>query len=329
MRSTGIKLATFTIFTIIITFGLASLIGNLSFFGNAYSVNAVFSDATGVLNGDLVKVAGVTVGKVTGFRTEGGEAVITMEIEGDVELPENAGAEIKFRNLLGQRIVQLTEPEEPSEELLEDGDTIPVERTDPALDLAIVFNNIRPLIQTTNPEDINTVARGVLEVFKGRKGDFAQILENVGTISKTLSGKDGRFVRLIGDLDELTKLLNSQAGSIRTSLTQFADFMEDLGEITPEIERAIVRLDAFSARFGNFVADNKIPITEDLEDLAAVLNVVGENLGPLDRAARHLKEVLLATGRSQSYGRWWNLYVVNLCPEVPTGMCNGLFAGGR
>ena len=105
MRSTGLKLGAFTVFTIIVTFWLASVIGKLSPFDSSYEITARFTDATGVLNGDTVKIAGVEIGKVVDFEVSEGEAVVRMEIQGHLDLPTNSNAEIKFLNLLGQRVM--------------------------------------------------------------------------------------------------------------------------------------------------------------------------------------------------------------------------------
>jgi phospholipid/cholesterol/gamma-HCH transport system substrate-binding protein len=327
MRNTGIKLIVFTLFTVFITFYLASIIGNLSPFKDVYAVNAVFSDATGILVGDPVKIAGVTVGKVTGFEVERGRAIVALEVEGDLELPENVGADVKYRNLLGQRTINLVRPDTPSTEALGDGGTIPVENTKPALDLALVFNNLRPLIQSTSPEDINTVARAILKVFKGREDDFAQTLGNIGAVTSTLSERDQRLARLIGDLNDLTKILNGQKSNIRVSLGQFTELMESLADVTPTIERVVDQLNDASGRFGNLIERNRGNIDQELADLNVLLTIVDENLGPLDTVAKNLKEVLLATARTQSYGKWWTLYVVNLCPELGTERCTGLIDG--
>jgi phospholipid/cholesterol/gamma-HCH transport system substrate-binding protein len=316
MRSVAVKLSVFTIFTIIVTFLLASIIGKLSPFSDSYEIEAVFTDATGVLNGDPVKIAGVEVGKVSSFEVVGGEAIVTMELKKDVVLPENVGAEIKFRNLLGQRVVNLTEPKSESSEQLEEGGKIPVENTHPALDLSVVFNNLRPLIQSTNPEDINTVSRAVLAIFKGNEGDLEGVLGNVGELTTELANGDQRLAKLVENLDDVTTILNNESSSVRKGLQQFSDFISALAEVTPELERTVDRLDTTSDKFGNVVRRNRSDLDRELTDLATLLHVVEENLGPLDRIAKQLKEVLLATARTQSYGKWWNLYIVNLCPEV-------------
>jgi phospholipid/cholesterol/gamma-HCH transport system substrate-binding protein len=322
MRSVTTKLTVFTVFTIIVTFGLASLIGKLSPFSDRYEVTAVFTDATGVLNGDPVKIAGVEVGKVSSFKVDRGEAYITMEIKDEVDLPVNTMADIKFRNLLGQRVVNLERPESPSAESLDDGGTIPVENTRPALDLSVVFNNLRPLIQSTNPQDINTVSRAVLAIFKGHEHDLEGVLGNTGELTKELAHGDQRLAKLIENLDDLMKIVNSESGSVRKGLQQFTEFMTSLAEVTPELERTVDQLDSTSDKFGRIVRGNRSNLDQELTDLATLLRVIRQNLGPLDRVAAQLKEVLLATARTQHYGKWWNLYVVNLCvegvPDTPT-----------
>lgn len=316
MRGTLTKLTIFTVFTIIITFWLASVIGKISLFKDTYELSATFTDATGVLNGDPVKIAGVPIGKVTSFQVTEGEALVTMEIEGDIDIPTNSFVDIKFLNLLGQRVVDIRPADTPSSEVYEDGDTVPVTQTTPALDLSVVFNNLRPLIQSTNPEDINTVARAVLDVFKGREDDLAGILGNLGNLGETLAGRDQRLARLVTDLDKLTAILNRDSSDIRSSLVNFTEFMEQLASVTPRIERVIDQLNSASEKFGGLVARNRGNLDQELGDLKTLLDIVNDELGPLDTVAKNLKEVLLATARSQSYGKWWTLYVVNLCPEA-------------
>jgi phospholipid/cholesterol/gamma-HCH transport system substrate-binding protein len=327
MRAVSIKLTVFTVFTIVVTFGLASLIGKVSLFQENYEVDALFTDATGVLNGDPVKVAGVEVGKVSAFEVEKGEARVTLEISGDVQLPENVLADIKFRNLLGQRVINLLRPQSPSDTNLKPGGTIPVENTSPALDLAIVFNNLRPLIQSTNPTDINTVSRAVVEIFKGNEDDLEGVLGNVGELTEELADRDQRLARLIENLDDLTKILNDESASVKQGLARFTEFMESLADVTPQLERTVDQLNTASGKFGGLIRRNRSNLDQELKDLATLLQIIEENLGPLERVAQNLKEVLLATARTQSYGKWWNLYVVNFCPEgfpdTPTRLeCN-------
>ncbi len=324
MKGTGVKLTVFTLFTIAITFWLAAIIGNISPLADTYRIDATFTDATGVLVGDPVKVAGVTVGKVIGFKVVKGQAIISMQVDGEVDIPENVQVDMVYRNLLGQRMIDLKRPEPASDEYLEDGDVVPVEQTRPALDITLVFNNLRPLINSTNPEEINAVARAVLRVFEGREEDLAGILGNVGELTKTLASRDQRLARLVTDFDALTKVLNSESASIKKGLSEFTAFIESLADVTPTIERVVTQLDEASADFGGLIQRNRSNLDQELADLNTLLTIVNDNLRPLETVAQNLKEVLLATARTQSYGRWWTLYVVNLCVEGVPEAAEGL-----
>ena len=59
------KLVVFMVVTAVATGVLAIVIGNLSF-GATHSYKAVFTDATGLLKGDDIRIAGVKVGSVQG-----------------------------------------------------------------------------------------------------------------------------------------------------------------------------------------------------------------------------------------------------------------------
>jgi phospholipid/cholesterol/gamma-HCH transport system substrate-binding protein len=224
--------------------------------------------------------------------------------------------------------VNLYRPAASASGTLKDGDTITVGNTRPALDLSAVFNNLRPLIQSTNPQEINTVSRAVLKIFRGREGDLASILGNVGNLTETLAAHDQRLARLVTDFNQVTKILNDQGSSIKTAVTKFGELMQSLARVTPTISRVVDELNQASTKFGGLVQRNKANLDAELRDLNTILNIVNQNLGPLNTVAANLKEILLATARSQSYGTWWNLYVVSLCPELGAGGCTGIVGGG-
>src|SRR5687767_628059 len=119
------------------------VIGNFKLFASPYEVTAEFSDATGVLKGDVVKAAGVTIGRVGSIEVEDGIAIVSMTIDEGVELPANVRAQVRFRNLVGQRMITFVEDhtiEVAQDELLEPDTVLSLERTDPAFDLSALFN---------------------------------------------------------------------------------------------------------------------------------------------------------------------------------------------
>ena len=92
---------------------------------DAITVKVQFEDVLDLVPPSSVKVNDVSVGKVTDVRLDGYTAEVTLELSKDVELPDNALAEIRQTSLLGEKFVSLSPPPtRASAEPLNDGDTI-------------------------------------------------------------------------------------------------------------------------------------------------------------------------------------------------------------
>src|SRR5690625_8045912 len=79
-------------------------------FGSHTQYKAVFSDVTGVYEGDDVRIAGVSVGNVKDVEIyQRSKARVTFDVKSDVPLTKNTDVTIKYRNLIGQRYLALTQ----------------------------------------------------------------------------------------------------------------------------------------------------------------------------------------------------------------------------
>src|SRR4051794_25632017 len=152
--SDAIKLIIFIVVTTIATGFLVVTIGNVSF-ASSKEYKAVFSDATGVVKGDDVRVAGVKVGNVENIDvTDRTRALVTFKVDKNQPVTNSTFATIRYRNLVGQRYIALSQGVgKPG--LLPGGSTIPLVRTHPALDLTVLFNGFKPLFAALSPDDIN------------------------------------------------------------------------------------------------------------------------------------------------------------------------------
>ena len=92
---------------------LAATIGNFRF-GGTTSYQALFTDATGLLKGDDVRIAGVRVGEVDGVVGGSTRRPLARRRSPSTSTPtaplaDSTRAQIRYRNLVGQRYVALTE----------------------------------------------------------------------------------------------------------------------------------------------------------------------------------------------------------------------------
>ncbi len=92
--------------------------------GDTYTIVARVDNAVGVTAGTDVLIAGVKRGTVTSVDLDDRyRAVITMEIQGDVELPEDSSMRIGQEGLMGGTFVRL-EVGGSDEFMLADGDEL-------------------------------------------------------------------------------------------------------------------------------------------------------------------------------------------------------------
>ena len=169
------KLLIFIVVTTLATGVLVITIGNLTFAGTK-DYKAEFVDATGVVKGDDIRIAGVKVGTVKDVEiVDRTRALVTFTVQDDTALTEATHAAIRYRNLVGQRYLSLTQ-EVGDAGPLPEGGTIPVEQTSPALDLTVLFNGFKPLFQALSPDDINKLSYEIVQVFQGEGGTLESLL---------------------------------------------------------------------------------------------------------------------------------------------------------
>lgn len=318
-RWVALKLLVFTIVTIVVTTYLASIIGNFRLFAQPYEITAELTDASGLLRGDVVKAAGVTVGRVEEIGIRDGIAIVTMTIDEGTELPEGLEAHVRFRNLIGQRMITLVAPDRVAG-LTEDGDVIPLDRTEPAFDLSALFNGLRPLVRSTNPEDVNTVTRALVKALDGRASQVEGFLANVGDISTSLASKDEELAVMLDALNEVTGELNGRDAQLQSTLADLDDFLGDLQASKGELSAAFVTLDDAATRLGRVVERNDGHLKAEIDDLAILLDAVDDKREDLRGALRALPEMLVAVERVSSYGQWANIHLVHVCKD-DSGEC--------
>lgn len=320
-RGVAFKLAVFTVFTGAVTILLASVIGNFALLKSRYPVAAVFDDVTGLLNNDPVTLAGVTVGKVTGQHVEKGLAVVDLSVDKAIKLPRTTRVEIKYRNLLGLRVVSL-DPGEGAGPYLKPRERIPVGQTQGPLDLDAVFNNLKPLLTGINASDINTISKALLVSFAKHKDDIDAVLADTATFLGALSGKDQQLGSLVDSTATLATTVAEERGQLERLLTAFATVAETLAGDSSQLDRTLVNLNTATGELAKLIADNRSSIEKDIDNLVTVLQIVMRHQGDLRQIATHLDDQLRSTLKAMSFGEWANLYVPAFCIVDLDASCN-------
>ena len=302
------KLLIFIVITTLATSLLVILIGNLSFSGSR-EYKAEFVDVTGVVKGDDVRVAGVKVGVVKDVEIhDRTRALVTFTASDETSVTGATNVQIRYRNLVGQRYLNLTTAIGDSERL-EDGATIPVAQTSPALDLTVLFNGFKPLFQALSPSDLNQFSYEIIQVFQGEGGTLEGLLGHTASVTQTLADRDEVISALIDNLNEVLDHIGDRDDQLSELIQTFRTFIGGLKDDRKAILASLEGVSDLSVETAGLVKGIRAPFVEDIKQLRRVAGNLDKNKGEIDRALQVLPIKLQKVGRTAIYGSWFNFYL--------------------
>jgi phospholipid/cholesterol/gamma-HCH transport system substrate-binding protein len=304
------KLLIFIVVTTLATSLLVITIGNLSF-GPTKDYKAVFSDATGVVKGDDVRIAGVKVGSVEGIKIfDRTKAEVTFKLDADQQVTDSTYAAIRYRNLVGQRYIALSRGVGgPS--ILREGATIPLSRTQPALDLTVLFNGFKPLFQALSPADVNKLSYEIVTVFQGEGGTLESLLAHTASVTSTLADRDQLIGNLITNLNQVMVTIGNRDGELSDLIVKLREFVSGLSHDRKAILGSLDSVSALAVQTSDLVTGIRPGLTTDVHQLRKVAGTLDRNKAEIDRALQVLPIKLNKIGRTATYGSWFNFYLCN------------------
>lgn len=227
LKSTRWQLAGIAAFTVLALVSSGMVLGTIraGSLGPTRDYSAVFSDIAGLKKGADVRIAGVRVGKVTGFELVDGHAKVSFRVSSKQTVGADSLASINFLNLMGQKYLGLTNPPGASSQRLPDGSTIPIDRTQAPLDLTELFNSFKPVFELIKPEDVNTLFANVVAVLQGEGPTITSLTKQTATLTTTLVERDEVIGQVIDNL-------NAVLGSVNANQATLTDMIASLDTLT-------------------------------------------------------------------------------------------------
>jgi phospholipid/cholesterol/gamma-HCH transport system substrate-binding protein len=261
--------------------------------GSSYTVTAKFQNASQLVKGNPVKVAGVSAGSIKEIRLgDDGQAEVELEVSEDyAPLEQGTHATIRSSSLSGiaNRYVDLSLPATDEDaEAIEDGGVIEQLNTTSEVDLDQLFNAL----------DEPTVA-GLKSVIKG----FARSYDGVGeqanrgfyylnpflSTSRRVFGElnsDKRALEsLIVDGASLTEALASRSGDLEALVGNLNGMLGTIGAREAKLASAVGQLPDFMRQF-NTTAVNLRAALDDVDPLITASRPVARKLRPFARKLR-------------------------------------------
>jgi phospholipid/cholesterol/gamma-HCH transport system substrate-binding protein len=313
-----LKLAAFLIITGGSTFILLLVLGNGSF-ADRTEYKAVFSDVTGVAKGDDVRIAGVAVGAVDDVRiVDRDKALITFAVDSDTPLTQNTDVTIKFRNLVGQRYLALTQGSDGATSVLRPGSTIGMDRTQEALDLNVLLNGFKPVFQALSPGDLNKFAFEIVQTLQGESGTVEDLLARTSSLTNTLADRDQLIGDVITNLSTTLDTFGQRDDELTDTIGTLQDFVTGLKTDRNAILDSIDSISELSDQTSDLLVQGRPALTEDIKQLNSFTGQLSEkdNLKLISDSIQVFPRKIQKFGNAASAGSEFNFYLCGLTANL-------------
>ncbi|WP_432171750.1 MCE family protein [Streptomyces sp. 1222.5] len=304
-----VKFSLFALVTIAATALLAATIVNFSFTPKD-TYHAVFTDVTGLETGDDIRVAGVRVGEVQGIRIKDRTlAEVTFTVSAERPLLAGTRAVVRYRNLVGQRYIALTEGAGDATARLRPGGTIPLSRTQPALDLNALLNGFKPLFAALSPSDVNQLAAEIVRTLQGEGGTVNSLLAHTASLTSTLADRDKLIGSVIHNLNTVLQTLDERGSRFSGLLTQLRRVISGLSADRKPIGASLVSIDDLTDVTAGLLKDARPPLKDDIAGLGDLTGTLNKNENTVEGVLKRLPNKLEKLTGTASYGSWFNFYL--------------------
>ena len=289
--------------------------------GTNYQVRLVFGDASQIVNGDQVQVAGIPVGSVSNIAlTRSGQAQMTINISNSSYEPLHQGTEatVRLTSLSGiaNRYIDLRLGPGNAPTIPNRAASSGTENTTSAVDIDELFNTLNPptlkglqnLIQGAGSQFagkgaeaqaawayLNPAVASSSTLFQelnhDNGGDFTNFVVQSSKLLSTIAAKSSTLTALVKNLGTTTEALASQKNALGQSIQDLPQFMALADTTFVNLRNS---LDALTP----LVNDSK-PVAPKLQKFLAQLEPLAKNAVP---TVRDLANIICSRGSQALLG---------------------------
>lgn len=313
MKGIALRFGAFAVLTLGLTAFIGAQIAKIQL-GDTYQLEAEFDDVSGLNDGDDVKVAGVKVGQVEGIdTTDAGTARVTLSLDEGVVVPTDSEAAVRWRNLLGQRVVYLYPGS--SEEALGDGDE--VTRTRSVVDIGALIDELGGVVGAVDPEQFNQLVTAIAGAVDGNEARVGELLDSAGSLLGVLAERDDTIQGLLDDFNTVSGALADRDQQIRTMVGNLALLTQAFAENEELVGSTLTELGAYSTDLRTLLTDNQGQLASIVDGLDDVSDLVTDRIDSVETVLANLPEALEVLFELTNRGEFITEQVVCLSTGPP------------
>src|SRR5690349_16389692 len=223
-----------------------------------------------------VRVADVFVGRVRSIELKNWIATLTLDLQPDVKLPENALAKIGQTSLLGSQHVQLDPPPDPSSQPLKSGDTIPLKNASAFPTTERVLASIATIVRGGGIPNLEVIQTEVNNLLTGRADQIREFLNRLDTFTGELNQQRNDITRAIDSTNRLLNIVGQRTNTLDRVLTEFPPLIKHFADTRDLFADAVESLGRISKAADDALGPASDPLHTNLQNLQRPLKQLGK-----------------------------------------------------
>jgi phospholipid/cholesterol/gamma-HCH transport system substrate-binding protein len=253
-----------------------------------YTVQIQFADVLDLVPQSGVRVADVPVGRVQDITlSDDWTATVSVEVDGDVDLPANAVAMIQQSSLLGEKYVELAAPgSEPPTGELGDGSLITLDRTNRSVEVEELLGAMSLVLNGGGLAQLQTINAELGQALEGREDAVRDTLTQLDTFIGGLDQQKAEINRALDSVNALAATLRAGTDTITTALDTIGpglDVITDQRDLLVGMLQSLASLGDVGTRVINQAGADTVADLQLLQPILTQLAAAGPDLaGSLD-----------------------------------------------
>jgi len=247
---------------------------------DSFVIQAQLPDVNNIEPNSRVRVGDVNVGTVTNIELQGWHALVTMRVNGDVNLPENVTAKMGQTSLLGSQHIELAPPTDVAPAgRLHEGSLIPLRSGGAYPTTEQTLAAISLILNGGGVGQLQDVVETFSTALRGREQDLRSLIEQLDKFVTYVDDQSGDIIAATESLDRVVATFADQRPVLDRALKTIPDALAVLKDERQNLADALDKLGEFSAVAADSVNQTKENLVKELKALAPVLRSLA-NAGP-------------------------------------------------
>ncbi len=243
----------------------------------SFTVKAQLPDVQNLKDNSRVEVNDVTVGSVTKVELQGWHALVTMTLDGKVDLPANVTATIGQTSLLGSVHVELAPPKDtPPVGKLKNGSLIPLSSGGAFPSTEQTLAAVSLVLNGGGLGNVQDITKALSTAFSGREQDLRSLIRQLDKFVGYLNDQKDDIIAATDSLNNLVGQFADQQPVLDKALKTIPDALAVLKNERENLVDALAQLGKFSALAADSVNQTKENLVKELKDIGPVLQSLAD-----------------------------------------------------